>query len=264
MCEPQYAVNVGNLGEASPYFIIDISKISDLRVEGPTIQPSKPMSECQQCNHRERYRTIIDAQAHLNRVHFASQPVSNEELLFWIADSKQLWDYQLCADAQKLVHIMLDHCVQLRKLKKEICHGVCANNVFDDSLYRLPSGLVKAFQRILVLTAYVAHTGYVAHRKYKNFREDAPPVTFLDTDQIHYIEILGYGAEGSFDAAKDELVLMSGAGDYSRGIGYEAVGPEYIMFLLLGDLCNRTYADDAINLPKIYQEYATRLVRISS
>jgi hypothetical protein len=267
MCEPQYVVNVRNVGDVSPYFIVDISKISDLHVKGPTIQPSKPISECQHCNRRKKHRTINDAQAHLRRVHFASPSVPNEELLFWIADSKQLWDYQLCADAQKLIHVMLDHCAQLRELKKEICRGVCANNKFDHSLYRLPSSLVKAFQRILVLAAYVAHTGHVAHRKYEDFQVNAPPVTFVDTDQTHYIEILGYGAERSFDAAKDELVLMSGAGDYSRGIGYETVGPEYIMLLLLHDLCNcnKIYADrDVINLPNTYQKYATRLVRISS
>jgi hypothetical protein len=33
------------------------------------------------------------------------------------------------------------------------------------------------------------------------------------------------------------------------------------MLLLLHDLCNKTYAN---NLPNIYQEYATQLVRISS
>jgi hypothetical protein len=157
---------------------------------------------------------------------------------------------------------MLQHCIQLRKLKNEIRHGVCVDGKFDDSLYRLPSGLVKAFQRILILVVYVAHTCSAAYKQYQRSRGDASPLTFIDTYSTHHVEILGYGAEGSFDTAKDDLMLMSGVDDYSRGIAYEAVGPEYVVTLLLNDLFARTNAEDALDLHRTYREYATRLVRV--
>src|SRR5438034_5926056 len=113
-----------------------------------------------------------------------------------------------------------------------------------------------------MLIVYVAHTCSVAYKKYERSRDDASPLTFIDISYTHQIEFLGYGAEGSFDTAKDDLLLMSGADDYSRGIAYEAVGHEYVILLLLNDLLARTNAEDALNLHKTYREYAMRLVRV--
>jgi hypothetical protein len=264
MCEPRFArlmADSENQKADDAWFIIDISKTIDFRIEAPAFRPTEFFVGCEDCRKRTRYRTTSQALEHLRQHHFLSQPVTTDELKRWIAHTRQLWDYQICADAQRLIDTMLQHCIQLQMLKNEICHGVCVDGKFADSLYSLPSGLVKAFQRILILIIYVAHTCSVAYKQYERSHSDTPPLTFVDLYYTHHIEILGYGAEGSFDTAKDDLLLMSGADDYSRGIAYEAVGPEYVVLLLLNDLLARTNAEDALNLHKIYREYAMRLVR---
>ena len=265
MCEPQFArstVSTEHQKAEDAWFIIDISKTPDFRIEGPTFLPTEFIADCESCRTRTKYRTTSQALEHLRQHHFVSQPVSTDELKQWIANTQHLWDYQICADAQKLIDTMLQHCIQLQMLKDEIRHGVCVDGKFVDSLYSLPSGLVKAFQRILILIVYVAHTCSVAYKQYERSRGDASPSTFIDIYYTHHIEILGYGAEGSFDTAKDDLLLMSGADDYSRGIAYEAVGPEYVVLLLLNDLLARTNAEEELRLHKTYREYAMRLVRV--
>jgi hypothetical protein len=231
-------------------------------MEEPTFLPEEFIQDCMPCREKMRYPTMDRAVEHLRQRHFPSQPVASDELKRWVAASQRLWDYQICADAQTLIGTMLQHCTQFRILKNEIRDGVCVDGNFDASLYSLPSGLVKAFQRILILIVYVAHTCAIAYKRYESSRNNTSPLTFIDIYYIHHIENLGYKAEESFDTAKDDLMLMSGAGDYSRGIAHEAVGPEYIVMLLLNNLITRTNAEDALNLHRTYQEYAMRLVRV--
>jgi hypothetical protein len=244
------------------FFVIDLSKPTDYRIRDPTCFPVNPISDCEECRARKSYRTITQASDHLRKHHFLGQSVSVGELARWIATPQQLWNYQLCADADELLAKLLDHCTHLCTLKKEICYGVSNGGNFDSTVYRVPRGLVKVFQRILMLVVYVSHMGSTALKACATHSYDASPLTFIDSEHNVHLTQLGLGAEGAFDDAKNDLMLMSRTEDYSRSMSSEAVGPEYVLALLLSHLHTKTSAEDALNLVQRYGGFAARLVSV--
>lgn len=155
------------------------------------------------------------------------------------------------------------HCPNLRLLKNEVIAGVCGNGKFDSAVYRLPDGLVRAFERILMMMAY---SGYAASLILQAYQESPNRLRkfFESTHQNHIIE-LGYAAEGGFDEAKSNLMLMSRVNKYSNRVQYDTVGPEYVALLLLAGLGDRGSIRNPLNLPKLHRKEFSRLVgRISS
>ena len=260
--------NRRNMDNSNYYVIVDITKDEESSATIKANPPSEPLEWCRRCSGRHKYRSITDAENHLRREHFHHSPSIQDDILRqWIVDSEQLWRYQRRVDGQQVLKQILEHCVNLQEFKKELCHGVTSSGTFDRSTYRMPASLVNAFKRISSLVIYSSFVARSAHRTSKTYEDiDSAPNSFIGGEYgllMHRLTYRGLAAEESMKDAKDHLMLMNQAHDYSESIGYEAVGPEFIMSLVMGDLCRRTNFQNGLELIKIYQEYASKLVRPS-
>ncbi|KAL2417600.1 hypothetical protein ABEF94_005838 [Exophiala dermatitidis] len=220
--------------------------------------PDRPLEECSHCIRRRAHVDMDAIVLHLNQVHFQHTEVTDEQLQPWIRKGDKVDGFQLRCDAKRLVDTVLDHCTHLRVLKDEVISGVCGSGKFDSAVYRLPNGLVRAFERILTMMAY---SGYAASISVREYHES--PVRFRrffeSTYQNHIVE-LGYAAEGSFDEAKSNLMLMSRVSEYSNSIQFDTVGPEYMVLLLLSGLQDRGSNRNPLCLPRLHRKEMNRLL----
>jgi hypothetical protein len=221
--------------------------------------PNKSFKSCSQCLDGQRYSSVSEAREHLRLVHFGGLSVTDEFLGLWIVFGDHLWDYQIFSDTHTLLTRLSSHIDACLGPAKEITAGVSGVDGFDQDLYRVPASLVEAFQSLLVLIAYIGRTCAMIRRSRKG-KGGYGTLTLIDDAQTMHIQILGYGAEGLFEAGKNDLMLMSHAGEYSRAVSYESVGPEYVIGLLIESLAARTNRRDALNLGALYSEFALHLV----
>jgi len=221
--------------------------------------PELEIKDCNTCLQRVAHPLLEDGVLHLRQKHFPHAEVSDKDLQEWIRRGDQVDAFQLQCDAKRLVDTILDHCNSLRAMKKEIVAGVCRDGKFESTIYRLPNGLVKAFERIVMMMAY---SGYVVSFAYKTYQKSPGGFhPFVEFDRIKHIIDLGYGAESAFEEAKSNLMMMSRVNEYSSSIQYDTVGPEYLLILLLADLKDRTTRRHKLNLIAIYQKQLDQLVR---
>ncbi|KAJ4512146.1 hypothetical protein HRR83_006106 [Exophiala dermatitidis] len=240
-------------------FYVVNAELAPRNPQDPALKlPDRPVEECSDCIRRRAHADINAIVLHLNKVHFQHTEVTDEQLQPWIRKGDKVDGFQLRCDAKRLVDTVLDHCTHLRVLKDEIISGVCGSGKFDSVVYRLPNGLVRAFERILTMMAYSGYAASVSVREYH-----ASPVRFRrffeSTYQNHIVE-LGYAAEGSFDEAKSNLMLMSRVSEYSNSIQFDTVGPEYMVLLLLSGLQDRGSNRNPLCLPKLHRKEMNRLL----
>jgi hypothetical protein len=197
------------------------------------------------------------AVVHLHQIHFQGTELTSEELQRWIRRGDKVDSFQLQCDAKRLLDTVLDHCTHLRTLKDEVIAGVCGSGKFDSAVYRLPNGLVRAFERILTMMAY---SGYAASLSVREYHESPERFRrfFASTHQNHIVD-LGYGAEAAFDEAKSNLMLMSRVQEYSNSIQFDTVGPEYMVLVLLAGLKDRG-VNQPLNLAQLHRKELNRLV----
>ncbi|KAI9782655.1 MAG: hypothetical protein M1816_001726 [Peltula sp. TS41687] len=271
--------NHRNINAFNYYVIVDITEDKESSVKVQDVPLNIPLDDCEQCVTGHKYRSIADAENHLRRKHFllpnsaSSSAASSAEpsakpsadvLKQWILSREQLWYYQRRVDGQRILDFVLGWGVLLQQFKREIFYGVCSSGEFDRSTYRIPVSLVKAFKWTTMLVIHGAFVARSAHKQSKQYDDtDLAPVCFTANQEnaplLSRLKILGVNAGKAMDNAKNNLTLMNRANDYSESIGYEAVGPEYIMWLMMGNLRSRFYSGNGPNLIKIYQEYTRKL-----
>ena len=249
---------------AAKYVVVDQSN-GELRVcAGNMTDLRNPFQSCETCQEGHEYDTLADAVRHLVGHPYPEQLAEmakwEPDVERWVVKVTDLPFHMLQMDCEKLLKTVKDHCYHLRKQQQEIRQGVCKDGIFDFATYMLPLGLVTAFKRILMLVTYSAYMASVAYKNFKEWSLVSVATSYIDPDHKQHLIVLGYGAEGALDDAKSHLILMSRTGDYSHGIGYEAVGPEYVVSLLLGDLCGRTNGVEALHLLNFYQLHSSSLV----
>ncbi|KIX02903.1 uncharacterized protein Z518_08846 [Rhinocladiella mackenziei CBS 650.93] len=239
-------------------FYVVNAELAPRNSQDPSLKLPHPLlEECPSCIHWLSHPDMDTAIFHLRHVHFRNAEVTREELQEWVRKGDRVDSFRLRCDAKRLVDTVLDHCTNLRVLKNEVVAGVCGSGKFDSAVYKLPNGLVRAFERILMMMAY---SGYAASLTLQAYRESPERFRrfFESTHQNHIIE-LGYAAEGAFDEAKSNLMLMSRVNEYSNSIQYDTVGPEYMVLLLLAGLRDRGSKRNPLNLPKLHRKELSRL-----
>jgi len=242
------------------FHVVDLEQTVDKRKGFSWFtSPNKSFESCSQCLSGQRYSSVSEAKKHLRLVHFGGLSVTEEFLGLWIVLGDHLWDYQIFSDAHTLLLRLSSHINACLELAKDIKAGVSGVDGFDQDLYRVPASLLEAFQGLLMLNAYTGRTCAMIRRSRKD-QVGYRPLTLIDDAQTARIKLLGYAAEGLFERGKNDLMLMSHAGEYSRAISYESVGPEYVIGLLIRSLAERTNRRDALNLGTLYGEFASHLV----
>ncbi|OAP54278.1 hypothetical protein AYL99_11379 [Fonsecaea erecta] len=239
-------------------FYVVRADLAPRSVQEPDLKyPERDINRCDACRASQPYSQLANILEHLQKEHFLSATESEKGLKEWVRTGDLVDGFQLQCDARKVVGIVLDHCASLRALKNEIVTGTCHNGKFDDSTYRLPNGLVKGFERILMMVSY---SGYAVSFALKAYQKTSRGFhSFVAPDHISHIVELGYGAEGAFEEARSNLMLMSRAKEFFTGIQYDTVGPEYFLMLLLGDLQDRATSRHPLNLIGMYREQVNHL-----
>jgi len=240
------------------YYVVNAESAPRDSQESELKVPEDELDYCSKCSQRKAYPLLGDALLHLRQKHFTSAEVSEKDLQEWIRRGDQVDAFQLQCDAKRLADTVLEYCSSLRAMKGEIVAGVCRGGRFDSTIYRLPTGLVKAFERILMMIAY---SGYAASAAYVNYRESPGKFhSFIEYGHIQHIIELGSAAEAAFEEAKTNLMLMSRVSEYSSSIQYDTVGPEFLLILLLADLKDRATRRHKLNLIGLYQNQLDKLV----
>ncbi|KIW34771.1 hypothetical protein, variant [Cladophialophora immunda] len=219
--------------------------------------PELDINRCHDCLDQQSYSQLADVIQHLRASHFIATEVSEMDLKEWIRTSDEVAAFQLECDAKRLVDEVLSHCTSLRTMKNDIIAGTCRDRKFESSTYRLPNGLVKGFERILIMMAYSGYAVSSTHQAYRKSPREFR--SFMEIEHINHIVELGYAAEGAFEEAKNNLMLMSRVNEFSSSIHYDTVGPEYFLMMLLGDLKDRVSKRHPLDLIGIYQKQLDRL-----
>jgi hypothetical protein len=194
MCNPHFLHLKGEATLDPSYYgfyVVDLEQTVDQRKELSSFTPpNKSFKSCSQCPDGQRYSSVSEAREHLRLVHFGGLSTTNEFLALWIVFGDHLWDYQAFSDAHTLLLRLSEHIDACLELAKEIKAGVNGVDGFDQDRYRVPASLLGAFQRFLMLIAYIGRIRALIRRSCKG--------------QVGYmplIESLAAGTNGS-DALK--------------------------------------------------------------
>lgn len=116
------------------------------------------------------------------------------------------------------------------------------------------------------MVIYAQHLATLAIKNYNQSKEDVapPPISFISESSIHRFDQYGFMAEGEMDNAKKQIILMAHTGDYSEGLTYEAVSPEFIMALVMKGIRTRDESNKQVNIIKLYQDHLSKLVSKSN
>lgn len=246
----------------TPVFINNSSQVVDARVPESTLRPNKECSACKiNGDDLAEFATPDAARAHLREQHFESGTAPKAELDRYIVPANRVIDFIACADGYRLMLKMLDHLGAIVELIDNIQEGVTSTGLFASSTYRLPLSLVQAFRQFLAWTIYAAHVASTTRSHYQAAPKNGRKARrLIESGQMDNIVLYGTDVETSLSKAKNDLMLMSHAGDYSSSASYEAVGPAYVLLTLLRDLFERTNEKDGLNLLGVYKDYIDRVV----
>lgn len=222
---------------------------------------SKPLDTCSKCKGRFSYKNDIDASNHLISDHFEADRVPpSGDVKLWIKKYHPRCDKRRCEEHLRILKICCNHLNVIHKVVEEIRDGVCTVGTGHNRRYRLPKALVEAFRKLILFLVYTSHvlemitehSGSWTHPDW-SLRDD-PDVS----DEISYLQSLGYAIEETVDKGKLDLTLMIRTQDYTQSIKrHEAVGPQYILAMVLNNLQRGVKCNDLLD---IYKEYIERLV----
>ncbi|KAK2760286.1 hypothetical protein FQN54_002354 [Arachnomyces sp. PD_36] len=246
------------------YTVSDLSgrDQADLRNDQDMRLLTTDISDCEACFSGKHYSSRSDAWDHLFAKHFTAtrdeRPTISPN---WVMGYEQCLNFQLRLDGQSILDKLIDHGGELERLGLEIQQGVSGNGKFDRETYRIPSSLVDSFRHLLVM---VVVAGHLAKRAYQTREEysgtDIPPyLSFISNRSVARLVQCGSSAEACMNDAKREIVLMTYTGDSSDIVSYEAVSPEFVLALVMGDIRSRDSSNNTVNLIEVYQNYLLKL-----
>jgi hypothetical protein len=231
-------------------------------MEDKQLRPlSVPLNRCSECKNRFQYKTKDDASMHLLKEHFPHdrQP-PDRDTWPWIRSHDALSDRRCCAKHMKILRKCGTHLSVIHRGIQEIRDGVCTLGMDHNPRYPLPKALVIAFSKLTLFLIYTSHvlqivTERSAHRTDPDWRSS-------DEDEVNLkimsLQDIGYSAENAVDRGRFDLTLMIRTQDYTHSIKrYEAVGPHYILAMVLKNLHSGT---ESMKVLEVYKEYIARLV----
>jgi hypothetical protein len=252
---------------ASEYYIVDLSGESgqDLRNPRDLELLTKPFVECNVCQHRTAYRTLSDAQTHLFTDHFELNIEERHVVSsHWIASSIQYPYYIRHTDGHAILDRLQYHLEELERLSGEIRSGVCTGGVFDRESYRIPSALVEAFGRILVMVLHAASVAESVCNSCDKHDQSDMPVSFIDEERFEMVSHLGFQAETAMHEARKQLMLMACTDDVADAVSYEALSPDFVLVLVLDEIHNHVaYRNTTGSVLAVYQDYIAELVSVA-
>jgi hypothetical protein len=180
--------------------------------------------------------------------------------MLWIKKHHALSDNRRCDEHIRILRNCCNHLNAIYKGVQEIRDGVCTADIDHSQRYRLPKVLVVAFGDLILFLVYSSHVFDLITKHSESWT--SPDWKLLDdhtlSDKILDIQHIGSSVEEAVDQGKIDLILMIRTQDYTRSIKrYEAVGPHYILIMVLSNLQSGA---ECQNLVDVYKEYVARLV----
>ncbi|KAH8802972.1 hypothetical protein F5884DRAFT_903578 [Xylogone sp. PMI_703] len=200
---------------------------------------------------------------HLRQVHFKSEngafetPSTSElERLVKRVDRRSV--ERRAEEQLRVLKRCCQHLLNLQMESREIRDGVSTDDKVHQARYRLPKALVTSFQRLVMLLIYTAHVLDVIVKNSEGWLS-----THWESENDHeymkaydHMIFLGSGAEVNMEQGKLDLLQMIRLQDYTKSVSYEAVGPEYILSMVMHNLQGGINCKDLID---VYKEWAERL-----
>lgn len=243
--------------------------IHDVRIDPEYIQyhkiksPSKEFLTCDECSGNRVYVKKAEIMDHLRDVHFLPESGSSDkpsatEMGHWIKSVDRLSAERCAAEQLRVLKRCRQHLLNLQTESREIRDGVSTNDKAHQARYRLPKALVEAFQRLVMLLIYTLHVFEVITNKsgrwniYRWESEDDGEYT----EAYEHMIFLGTGAEVNMEYGKLDLLQMIRLEDYTQSVSCEAVGPEYILSMVMQNLQGGINCTDLVD---VYKEWTERL-----
>lgn len=220
--------------------------------------------DCPQCTAKTIYGSQKEVREHLRTVHFNQSTDLNypplDVLSNWIKRLDRLADERRCEEQMRILKACNDCLINLEKVVSQVRDGVSTQDQKHSARFRLPRSFVLGFRNLLVLLMYTVHilqsidkksTDWVHHWRWNPARDSQ-----LLEESAH-LERIGYDSLEALEKGKIDLKMMITTRDFTRGVTYEAVGPQYILAMLLGNL---QVGPDSHNLWDVYKDYTDHLV----
>jgi hypothetical protein len=231
-------------------------------MENKQLRPlSVPLNRCPECKKKFPYKKRDDASIHLLKEHFPPdrQP-PDRDTWPWIKSHDALSDRRRCAEHMKILRKCGNHLSVIHKGIQEIRDGVCTLGMDHNPRYPLPKALVIAFSKLTLLLIYTSHVLQIVTERSGLWT--APDWRSSDDDEVDFqimsLQQIGYGVEEAVDKGRFDLTLMIRTQDYTHSVKrYEAVGPQYILAMVLKNLHSGTESKKVLD---VYKEYIARLV----
>lgn len=264
LCDLSKNYGSANRANGKDYYkVIDLSgpREADLRNAGDLELLTRSISSCITCGNGQTYPTKSKALDHLLKCHFDVSAENSSNLSdHWIMNSKYCLNFQCRQDGFKILDAIIDTGTVLEPLASHIQHGVSVNGVFDKDTYRVPASLLDAFRYLLMTVIYAAH---IAQKIYENrVAGDAMDFSHSFTYNTLFLRLeqCSSYAEEYMESAKSQIVLMTYTDDFSDMVSYEAVSPELVLGLVMGDARCRDHLGNKVDLLEIYRDYMVQLV----
>jgi hypothetical protein len=220
--------------------------------------------DCKRCVANTIYESQKAIREHLRTVHFNKSTDSKFPSLLilsnWIKRLDQLSDERRLKEQMRTITACYSHLASMETEIQQIHEGVSTND--QSQRFCLPRAFVFAFQTLILLLIYTADVLQYIDKKSIDSRRSwhwnpASDDELLDAS-VH-LERLGYDTQEALIRGKIDLKTMITTRDFAKSVTYEAVGPQYILAILLGNLQNG-FENDIRDLWKVYKEYTDRLV----
>jgi hypothetical protein len=180
--------------------------------------------------------------------------------MLWIRRHQPLADRRRCQEHVKILRNCCNHLNVIYKGVQGIRDGVCTIGMSHNPRYRLPKVLVVAFRKLILFLVYASHVLQLItkHSETWTSRDWRLLNNRELSDKISNLQYIGGSVEDAIDQGKIDLTLMIRTQDYTQSIKrYEAVGPQYILTMVLGNLQTGV---DCKDLVEVYKEHVARLV----
>jgi hypothetical protein len=152
------------------------------------------------------------------------------------------------AEQLRVLKRCCQHLFHLQTESHEIRDGVSTDDKVHQAPYRLPKALVESFQRLVMLLVYVIYVLELVPKQLGALWEPEDDRKY--TKAYDHMMFIGTGAEVNMEKGKLDLLQMIRLEDYTQSVSYEAVGPEYILSMVMYNLQRGINCTDFVEVYK--------------
>ncbi|KAF2110793.1 hypothetical protein BDV96DRAFT_583722 [Lophiotrema nucula] len=238
-------------GEGSTFWVT--RDISGSQSEG-SLAAALSWSECGLCLTGHVYRKYDEALHHVTNVHYKlhkakskakANHTSSDIFAQWLRNDTQYRIDQRLELCIQYLHIATGHLRTALVKAKHIREGVALPSGGSGEDYLLPPSLITALERVIMLLIHTSRAFVVINRYCGRFEEHCASKESQEADYASLTETrdeltaAGEATSRWLDKAHEDVMLVAHTDSDVQVVSYEAVGVEYILASLMGNLYNK-------------------------